>query len=117
MRSETKTENETSANGAHLSNGLKAKTYYDNDADLNLLKGKKIVILGYGSQGHAQALNLKDSNLDVLVSVRPGGRGWKLAEKHGWIAGKNLASNNVEAVKQADWIHFLLPSALVRSEP
>src|SRR5262245_61417176 len=90
-------------------NGLKAKTYYDKDADLGLLKGKKIVIRGYGSQGHAQSLNLKDSGCDVLVAVRQGGRGWKLAEKHGWTSGKNLTSDIKAAVKQADWIHFLLP--------
>jgi ketol-acid reductoisomerase len=86
-----------------------AKNYYDKDADLKLLKGKKIVVLGYGSQGHAQAQNLKDSGLDVAVAVRKGGRGWNLAVKHGWIEGKNLFSNNAEAVKKADWIHFLLP--------
>ncbi len=89
--------------------GLKAKTYYDNDADLSLLKGKKVVVLGYGSQGHAQALNLKDSGVDVLVAVREGGRGWKLAEKHGWTKGKNLTSDLNAAVKGADWVHFLLP--------
>jgi ketol-acid reductoisomerase len=89
--------------------GLKAKTYYDKDADLALLTGKKIVVLGYGSQGHAQALNLKDSGCDVTVAVRQGGRGWKLAEKHGWTAGKNLTSDLNAAVKGADWIHFLLP--------
>jgi ketol-acid reductoisomerase len=88
---------------------LKAKTFYDKDADLNVLKGKKIVVLGYGSQGHAQALNLKDSGLNVVVSVRPGGRGFNLAVKHGWTIGKDLISNNVEAIKDADWIHFLLP--------
>jgi ketol-acid reductoisomerase len=53
-----------------------AKMYYDNDADLSLLQGKKIAVLGYGSQGHAQAQSLKDSGLDVIVAkspaVRPG---------------------------------------------
>src|SRR5512141_2807901 len=86
-----------------------AKTYYDNDADLSLLKGKKVVVLGYGSQGHAQALNLKDSGVDVLVAVRQGGKGWSLAQKHGWTAGTNLTSDLSAAVRQADWIHFLLP--------
>jgi ketol-acid reductoisomerase len=88
---------------------LKAKTFYDKDADLKLIKGKKIVVLGYGSQGHAQALNLKDSGLNVVVAVRPGGRGYALALKHGWTLGKDLITNNVEAIKDADWIHFLLP--------
>ncbi|SFE06397.1 Acetohydroxy acid isomeroreductase, NADPH-binding domain [Thermoanaerobacter thermohydrosulfuricus] len=46
-----------------------AKMYYDKDADLNLLKNKKIAIIGFGSQGHAHALNLKDSGLDVVVGL------------------------------------------------
>ena len=48
------------------------KMYYDKDADLGLLKGKKVAIIGFGSQGHAQALNLRDSGVDVLVSEVPG---------------------------------------------
>lgn len=88
---------------------LNAKTFYDKDANLDLLKGKKIVVLGYGSQGHAQALNLKDSGCNVVVAVRKGGRGFNLAVKHGWVEGKNLLTDNVAAVKDADWIHFLLP--------
>ena len=48
------------------------KMYYDTDADLGLLKGKKVAIIGFGSQGHAQALNLRDSGVDVLVSEMPG---------------------------------------------
>ena len=47
------------------------KMYYDADADLGLLKGKKVAIIGFGSQGHAQALNLRDSGVDVLVSEMP----------------------------------------------
>lgn len=88
---------------------LNAKTFYDKDANLDLLKGKKIVVLGYGSQGHAQALNLKDSGCNVVVAVRKSGRGFNLAVKHGWVEGKNLLTDNVAAVKDADWIHFLLP--------
>ncbi len=86
-----------------------ATTYYEKDSNLDLLKGKKIVILGYGSQGHAQALNLRDSGLDILVSVRKGGRGYLLAQKHGWVEGKNLVTDNVKAAQAADWVHFLLP--------
>lgn len=86
-----------------------AKHYGEKDGDLKLLKGKKIVILGYGSQGHAQALNLKDSGLNVNVSVRKGGYGYNLALKHGWKEGKDLFTNSSEAVKGADWVHFLLP--------
>ncbi|HDM70894.1 MAG TPA: ketol-acid reductoisomerase, partial [Thermotogales bacterium] len=47
-----------------------AKIYYDDDADLNLLKGKRIAVIGFGSQGHAHALNLKDSGMDVVVGLR-----------------------------------------------
>lgn len=90
------------------------KTFYDKHADLKLLKGKKIVILGYGSQGHGQALNLRDSGLNVVVSVRKGGRGFELAKKHGWVEGKNLFTNNAESAKGADWIHFLLPDETQR---
>jgi len=102
---------------AVLTNGHKkaeARTFYQKDTDLKLLKGKKIVVLGYGSQGHGQALNLKDSGLNVTVSVRKGGRGYNLALKHGWQEGKNLFTNNAEAVKGADWVHFLLPDETQR---
>ncbi len=91
-----------------------AKTYYDKNADIKLLKGKKIVILGYGSQGHGQALNLRDSGMNVVVSVRKGGRGYNLAIKHGWTEGKNLFTDNAQAVKGADWVHFLLPDETQR---
>lgn len=89
--------------------GLKAKTYYDKDADIKLLKNKRIVVLGYGSQGHAQALNLRDSGMNVTVAVRHGGRGYNMAVRHGWTPGQNLIANLAEAVRGADWIHFLLP--------
>jgi ketol-acid reductoisomerase len=97
------------SNGSKKETGLTAKTYYDKDADLKWLKGKKIVILGYGSQGHGQALNLRDSGMNVTVSVREGGRGYNLALKHGWTPGKNLVTDNAAAVRGADWVHFLLP--------
>ena len=49
------------------------RVYYDRDADLNLIKGKKVVIVGYGSQGHAHAMNLRDSGVaDLVVALRPG---------------------------------------------
>jgi ketol-acid reductoisomerase len=83
---------------------IEAKMYYENDADLNLLKNKTIAVLGYGSQGHAHALNLKDSGLNVIVAQRPGGNNYKKALEDGW----NPISV-VEAVKQADWVHILLP--------
>jgi len=86
-----------------------AKAYYDKDADVNLLKNKKIVVLGYGSQGHAQSLNLKDSGLNIHICVRKGGYGHNLAKKHGWKEGKDLTHTIPEAVRDADWIHVLLP--------
>jgi ketol-acid reductoisomerase len=81
-----------------------AKMYYEADADLNLLKGKTIAILGYGSQGHAHALNLRDSGINVIVAQRAGGDNYKKAVEDGW---KPLSA--AEAVKQADWVHILLP--------
>ena len=60
-----------------------AKIYYDKDADLGLLKGKKIAIIGYGSQGHAHALNLRDSGADVRVGLYPGSKSWAKAEAQG----------------------------------
>ena len=62
---------------------MPVRVFYDKDGDLNLLKGKKIAILGYGSQGHAHALNLKDSGLDVGVGLYPGSKTWKVAEEDG----------------------------------
>ncbi|MCA6070110.1 MAG: ketol-acid reductoisomerase [Endomicrobium sp.] len=86
-----------------------AKMYYDNDADLNLLKGKIIAVLGYGSQGHAHALNLKDSGVNVVVAQRPGGDNYKKAIEDGW-----KPVSVAEAVKQADWVHILLPDEVQR---
>ena len=60
-----------------------AKMYYAKDCDINYLNGKKIAIIGYGSQGHAHALNLKDSGCDVCVGLRPGSKNWKNAEQAG----------------------------------
>ncbi|HZP27077.1 MAG TPA: NAD(P)-dependent oxidoreductase, partial [Dehalococcoidia bacterium] len=63
------------------------KIYYDADADLGLLKNKKIGIIGFGSQGHAHALNLKDSGCNVMVGLAPGSKSWKLAEDAGLRVG------------------------------
>ena len=57
-----------------------ATMYYDKDADLSLLKGRKIAVIGYGSQGHAHALNLKDSGCDVMIGLYPGSKSWAQAE-------------------------------------
>ena len=80
------------------------KMYYDNDANLDILKGKKIAVIGYGSQGRGQSLNLRDSGLDVVVGLRKGGLSWKNAENDGW---KPLTVS--EAAEQADIIQILTP--------
>jgi ketol-acid reductoisomerase len=78
--------------------------YYDQDADLSLLAGKKIAVMGYGSQGHAQAQNLKDSGVDVVVGLRRDSKRWAQAEADG-LAVATVA----EAANQADIIQILLP--------
>ncbi|HUF21024.1 MAG TPA: ketol-acid reductoisomerase [Burkholderiales bacterium] len=80
------------------------KVYYDKDADLRLIKGKKIAVLGYGSQGHAHALNLKDSGMKVVVGLRKGGGSWNKAKKAG-LEVKEMG----DAVKGADFVMILLP--------
>ena len=80
------------------------KVYYDKDADLSLIKGKKVTIVGYGSQGHAHAQNLKDSGVNVTVALRKGGASWAKAV----AAGHNVAEI-ADAVKGADLVMILLP--------
>jgi len=80
-----------------------AKVYYDKDADLKLLKGKKIAIIGYGSQGHAQSQNLRDSGLDVVVAELKGTENWKKAVEDGW---KPVSAG--EAAQSADWVQMLV---------
>ena len=63
---------------------MAATIYYDKDADLDALKGKTVAIIGYGSQGHAQAQNLRDSGVNVVVGQRPGGKNYDLAISHGF---------------------------------
>jgi ketol-acid reductoisomerase len=84
-----------------------ADMYYDKDADLSLLQGKTIAVIGYGSQGHAQAQNLRDSGLKVIISELEGTDNWKLAVEHGF---KPVPAG--EAASQADFIHILLPDEL-----
>jgi len=80
------------------------KVYYDKDADLSLIKGRKVTILGYGSQGHAHALNLHDSGVKVTVGLRKGGASWDKAKK----AGLKVAEIG-DAVKGADIVMMLMP--------
>jgi ketol-acid reductoisomerase len=80
------------------------KVYYDKDADLSLVKGKKVAILGYGSQGHAHSLNLHDSGVKVTVGLRKGGGSWDKAKK----AGLKVAPI-ADAVGGADIVMMLMP--------
>src|SRR5512137_1470374 len=80
------------------------KVYYDKDADLSLVKGKQVTIVGYGSQGHAHAQNLSDSGVKVTVGLRRGGASWAKVEK----AGLKVAEV-ADAVKSADVVMMLLP--------
>jgi ketol-acid reductoisomerase len=80
------------------------KVYYDKDADLSLIKGKKVAIVGYGSQGHAHAQNLNDSGIRVTVGLRKGGASWDKVKK----AGLKVAPV-ADAVKGADFVIMLMP--------
>ena len=80
------------------------KVYYDKDADLSLIKGKKVTILGYGSQGHAHALNLHESGVEVVVGLAPGSKSRTLASDAGL-----LVLDVADAVKAADVIMILVP--------
>ena len=80
------------------------KVYYDKDADLSLIKGKLVAIIGYGSQGHAHAQNLNDSGVKVVVGLRRGGASWAKVER----AGLKVAEV-ADAVKSADVVMVLLP--------
>ena len=88
---------------------MPAKIYYDQDADLGLLKGKKIAIIGYGSQGHAHALNLKDSGQDVIVGLYQGSKSWAKAEKDGL-----KVAPVADAAKAGDVVMILLPDQTQR---
>ena len=80
------------------------KVYYDKDADLSLIKGKNVAIIGYGSQGHAHAQNLSDTGVKVTVGLRKGGASWEKVEKAG-LKVEEVA----KAVQDADVVMMLLP--------
>ncbi len=82
--------------------------YYDKDADLSIVQGKKVAIIGYGSQGHAHANNLKDSGVQVVVGLRPGSRSWAKAEGAGLEVAEVPA-----AAAQADLVMMLVPDELM----
>jgi ketol-acid reductoisomerase len=81
-----------------------AKIYYDKDARPELVRAKKVAVIGYGSQGHAHALNLMDNGVEVKVGLRPGGKSWQKAQTNG-IAVESVA----DAVKWADTVMLLVP--------
>ncbi|HEY6198035.1 MAG TPA: ketol-acid reductoisomerase [Candidatus Binatia bacterium] len=83
------------------------QVYYDRDADLTYLRGKKVAVLGYGSQGHAHALNLKDSGIEVAVGLRKGSASWPKAERAGL-----KVMDTAEAAKWGDIVMVLLPDEL-----
>ncbi|ACA99275.1 MULTISPECIES: ketol-acid reductoisomerase [Cyanophyceae] len=87
-----------------------ARMYYDADANLDLLNGKTVAIIGYGSQGHAHALNLKDSGINVVIGLYAGSKSTAKAEAEGL---KVLPV--AEAAKVADWIMILLPDDVQKS--
>ena len=80
-----------------------AKIYYQEDCNLSLLDGKTIAIIGYGSQGHAHALNLKESGCNVIIGLYEGSRSWKRAEEQGFEV-----YTSAEAAKKADIIMILI---------
>lgn len=84
--------------------------YYEQDADLNLLKGKTIAVIGYGSQGHAQAQNLKDSGLNVIIGLKKNSKTWEIAEKDGFEV-----YDTPEAVKKGDIVQVLIPDEVQAS--
>jgi len=84
-----------------------ANIYYDQDADLNLLKGKTVAVIGYGSQGHAHALNLHDSGIDVVVGLYEGSKSWEKAQ----TAGLKV-STVAEAARAGDVVMILTPDTI-----
>jgi len=88
---------------------MAAKMYYDGDCDVNIIKGRKVAIIGYGSQGHAHALSLRDSGVDVRVGLKPGSKSQAKAESEG-LRVLSVA----DAVKEADVIMLLAPDHFQR---
>ena len=88
-------------------NILGTTVYYDADCNLQKLVGKKITVLGYGSQGHAHALNLKENGMDVTIGLRKDSKTWKVAEEAGFVV-----KETGEAVKDADVVMILIPDEI-----
>src|SRR5207237_2657873 len=91
--------------GEEIQRRMTMRVYYDRDADVNLIKSKKVAVIGYGSQGHAHANNLRDSGVkDVVVALRPGCGSAQKAETAGF-----KVMTNAEAAKWADIVMVLAP--------
>lgn len=86
---------------------MSATVYYDKDADMGLLRGRTVAVIGYGSQGHAHALNLKDSGIDVVVGLYEGSKSWPKAEQDGL-----RVATTAQATAQADIVMILLPDQI-----
>jgi ketol-acid reductoisomerase len=80
------------------------KVYYDKDVSLESLEGKTVAVIGYGNQGQAQAQNMKDSGVNVIIGLRPNGTSWQLAKKDGFEVYPIS-----DAAKKADIVHILVP--------
>ena len=89
--------------------GHMAQIYYDDSCDLSVLKGKTIAVIGYGSQGHAQAQNMRDSGLDVIIGLRSDSKSVKVAKEDGFEV-----LDPAEASKKADIIQVLAPDTIQR---
>ncbi|MBC7090099.1 MAG: NAD(P)-binding domain-containing protein, partial [Methanobacteriales archaeon] len=83
------------------------KIYYENDIEMDVIADKKIAVIGYGSQGRAQARNMADSGLNVIVGVRSGGSSWNMAKKD----GMNVMTIE-DASREADIVHILIPDEI-----
>ena len=88
-------------------NILGTTVYYDADCNLQKLVGKKITVLGYGSQGHAHALNLKENGMDVTIGLRKDSKTWAVAEEAGFVV-----KETGDAVKDADVVMVLIPDEI-----
>ena len=89
---------------------MSLNVYYDKDCDLSLIKSKKVAMIGFGSQGHAHAENLRDNGVNVVVGLKKGGKSWKKAEAKGFDVLEVS-----EAVKDADVVMILLPDEIQKS--
>ena len=89
---------------------MPAKIYSDKDGDLKVLKNKTVAVIGFGSQGHAHALNLKESGVKVIIGLYPGSKSIAAAKKYGF-----QVYNAAEAVKKADIIFVAVPDITIAS--